>query len=175
MSRWFENRKFRIAGIIIGAVVVLVAVFYLGVLVGARALRPIGSGPGPLSFLRLGGHGAIGRVTAIQGDQITLTDRNGQSQIISVAKSTLIEVGREHHKQLQDIHVGDNIVVIGAPRANMIQARFIRVDRSIDTPTSTPARTPTATPPGTPFLVPPPGESGNYRVAFFFTKTLMRL
>ncbi len=153
MSRWFENRNIRIAGIVAGAVVVLVAVFYLGVLVGARAFRPFGPGPGPLLFLRFGGHGAVGRVTTIQGNQITLIDRDGQSQTISVTKSTLIEVGREHHKQLQDVHVGDSVVVIGSPQGNMIQAQFIRVTRNANTP----ARTPTAAPPSMPLLLPTPG------------------
>ncbi len=141
MSKWFENKNVRIAGIVVGSVAVLVAVFYLGVLVGARAFRP--AGPGPFAFFRLlSGHGAIGVVTKIQGNLITMTDRDGQTQTVSVSSSTLIEVGKARHQQIQDIHVGDHIVVIGSPQANIIQARVIRVDRSAAPPTNTPLRIP---------------------------------
>jgi Domain of unknown function (DUF5666) len=137
MRKWFENRNLRIAGIVVGAAVVLLLVFGLGVVVGASAFRPLGRGPLPFLFFRLqGGHGAVGKVTRINGNTITLTNPEEQAMTIAVTHTTRIEGDRRQHMRLQDIQVGDHIIVIGSPQGNVIQAQFIRVFRR--TPTETP-------------------------------------
>ncbi len=130
MSKWLANKNVRIAALMIGGVVVALVIFGLGILVGARVFRPFGRG----SLLRLfqvgRGYGAVGTVTAIQGSTITMMGQDGEPQTISVSTGTRIEIGTRRRAQLQDIHVGDRIVVIGSPKNGTIQARFIHVTRS---------------------------------------------
>ncbi len=129
MSKWLANKNVRIAALVIGGVIAALLIFSLGILVGSRVIRPLGRG----SLLRLfqleRGYGAVGTVTAIQGNTILMTGDDGEPQTIGVSTSTGIEIGTRRHEKLQNIHVGDRVVVIGSPQNNMIQARFIRVVR----------------------------------------------
>ncbi len=130
MSRWLANKNVRIAALVVGGVVAVLLVFCLGVLVGSRVFRPFGRGSPLRLFAPVLGHGAVGTVSTIQGNTITMMDATGELQTISVISSTGIEIGTRRHAQIQDIHVGDRIVVIGSPQNNTIQARFIRVFRA---------------------------------------------
>ncbi len=140
MSNWFADRRVRAAALVIGSVLALLIVFFIGILIGASALRPLG-----LPFLEQllhfqRGYGAVGTVTRIQGNTIAMIDRDGQTRTIAVTSSTRIQLGQRRHGALSDIHLGDTILVIGSPGQNAIQARFIRVmNTAPGTPQGTPA------------------------------------
>ena len=135
MLSWLE-RNVRIVAVVLGALLALVIVFCAGVAVGARGFslsprgplflqRPFGS---PSGFAtRLPGHGAVGMITAIEGNTITMTDRLGEVQKIAVVGTTQIERERGQKLKLQDLQQGDRIVVIGSPENGVMRARFIRV------------------------------------------------
>jgi Domain of unknown function (DUF5666) len=118
-----------------GAVLLLGLVFWAGVTVGGQA----GPRPAPLPALPFGrpfggprggmAHGAFGPITRIEGDSITIMDpRFGQPRTISISPATQIEGNFHQRVRAGDLHVGDNITVIGSPMSgNSIQARFIGV------------------------------------------------
>lgn len=74
-------------------------------------------------------HGAFGAITRIEGNSITIMDpRFGQPQTVSINGATLIERGFHQRMRAGELHVGDNITVIGSPiSGSTIQAQFIGV------------------------------------------------
>jgi hypothetical protein len=134
IANLWTHRGVQIAALVGAGLVVIGLVFCLGVLVGTRGVglarwgyRPF-SGIAPFGTNRaFVGHGAIGAITALNGATITLTDRTGQVQTITVASNTRIERERGQRLALSDLHVGDRIAVIGSPENGKIGARFIRV------------------------------------------------
>jgi len=72
-------------------------------------------------------HGAIGTVDKIEGNTLVLTGRGRKTGTILVSDTTIIEKGRTKIS-LQDIKVGDRLIVIGAPTSDgKIDAKVIRV------------------------------------------------
>ncbi len=144
MRGLWQDRNVRIAILVAGGLLAVLLVFCLGALVGASAFRPFGANPPFRPGAPGRAHGAVGTVTAIQNDVITMQALGGQTEKIGVGPRTGIEIGPRRRGKLQDIQVGDRIVVIGSPGNGMIQARFIRVIRP------QPANPATPTPPAAP-------------------------
>ena len=87
------------------------------------------------------GHGAVGKITQIEGTTITLQTRDGATQTILTDSQTRVERGgpKTAKLNLRDLKVGDQIIVTGAPNAQgQIKAKLIRV-------LNPPALTPTPT------------------------------
>lgn len=132
MTNSTENKNVRTAVLIGGGVIVLLLTFCLGVFVGASAAGRLPRSP--FNVVRLlgpyfghPGHGAVGTVTKTGNGTLEMMDRMNQQYTIKVSGSTIIEDDRRHRIQLQDIHVGDRIAVIGSPENGAIDARFIRL------------------------------------------------
>ena len=115
-------------------------VFGAGFFVGRWSTRgqftPLGQ-----RILSPGGHGAVGKITQIEGTTITLQARDGTTQTIQSDNQTRLERGSAKMTKLnlRDLRVGDQIIVIGAPNAQgQFKAKLIRV-------LNLPALTPTPT------------------------------
>ncbi|MBI4787973.1 MAG: hypothetical protein HY782_13125 [Chloroflexi bacterium] len=122
-----QNKWLRYGLVIGGAVLALCIMFGAGIYVGRLSGR-LGPGPVPwfLPFFS-GGHGAVGRIAALEAQTIRLELRDGASQVILLDRDTRID--KNHQKlTLTDLKIGDSIVVIGSPTAEgQIKARWIRV------------------------------------------------
>lgn len=123
-----RNTWLRSSLIVVGIVLALGVVFSAGIFVGRVSARPFGD----RSFRILapffsGAHGAVGRIDKIDGGTLALSLRDGTSQIVLVDQATGIE--KEHQKvKLSELHVGDEILVIGSPdNQGRIDARWIHV------------------------------------------------
>lgn len=119
----------------IGAsVLALALMFVFGVAVGASAFgdshhlpfffsSETGSGARAVP-----GHGLIGSIRAMEHDTITVTDKRfGHSRIVRVSADTIIERRHGDRIRLEELQVGDHVIVIGAPVEGLIQARYIGV------------------------------------------------
>ncbi|MEW5720832.1 MAG: DUF5666 domain-containing protein [Chloroflexota bacterium] len=76
------------------------------------------------------GHGAVGKITQIEGATITLQTRNGARQTILTDSQTRFDRGgtKITKLSLRDLKVGDQIIVTGTPNAQgQIKAKSIRV------------------------------------------------
>ncbi|MCI0475433.1 MAG: DUF5666 domain-containing protein [Anaerolineales bacterium] len=116
---------------LIGACV-LGTVFGAGFFVGRWSGRANLSTISPLgkSIIPSSGHGAIGRITQIEGTTLTLLARDGTTQTILIENKTRIERGvtKTLKLTLRDLKVGDQIIVVGTPNAQrQIRANLIRV------------------------------------------------
>jgi hypothetical protein len=135
LARVRYSRRMRAALWVSSGLLLLGLTFWAGVTVGARG----GSRPSQAPALPFGrpfggprgdmAHGAFGSITRIEGDLITIMDpRFGQPRTISISPTTLIERGYHQRVRVGDLHLGENITVIGSPLSgNVIQARFIGV------------------------------------------------
>jgi hypothetical protein len=135
LRRFGHSRRMVTALLAGGGVLLLGLVFWAGVTVGGRA----GSHPAQFPALPFGrpfggprggmAHGAYGSITRIDGDSITILDpRLGQPRTITISPATQIEGGLHRRVRAGDLHVGDNVTVIGSPLSgDTIQARFIGV------------------------------------------------
>ncbi len=112
----------------IAGILALCIVFGTGVFVGhwtgsERQARPFRFGPALLG----GSHGAVGAVTKIEGNSVTLQLRDGGSQVVQVDARTRID-GDRRNTSFSSLKVGDQVVVIGSPNAkNIIMARYMRI------------------------------------------------
>ncbi len=109
------------------ALIVACLVFGAGVLVGRRGDRL----PNPRVFrfglaLISGGHGAVGTITTIEGNDLTLQLRDGTDKVIIVDSKTRIDRNRRP-VTLSNLKPGDSVLVIGSPDAQgNINAKFVR-------------------------------------------------
>jgi len=90
--------------------------------------RGYGGGGGRGMFMRGGGNGAMGKVTAVSGTDLTIRDDQGQVYKVETGPNTRIRRNREEAK-LSDIHVGDTIMAAGNldEQARSIGAMFVVV------------------------------------------------
>lgn len=126
-SHWRRYALFTLIG-----VCVLGTVFGAGFFVGRWSGRANLSTTSPLgkAIIPSSGHGAIGRITQIEGTTLTLLSRDGATQTILIENKTRIERGvtRTQKLTLRDLKVGDQIIVVGTPNAQrQIRANLIRV------------------------------------------------
>jgi hypothetical protein len=109
---------------ILSSVVILAAVFIAGIAVGRWSMRAeeriIESQIIP------GGHGAVGKVQAIQDNTLVLNTREGTVYVV-VNDQTTVESGpRRKAIKLTDLKPGDRVSIIGEPNADgQIDAKVI--------------------------------------------------
>ena len=140
-----------IQGILIGIVVVIafLFVFALGVTVGTHKAQFQGNfgekfernfrGPGMMgdrgglfgfdNDLDLGpnSHGAVGKILTLDASKIVVSGPDNLEIIVLIKSDTLVREFMEE-KKLQDLKVGDFVVVIGSPNAQgEIEAKLIRI------------------------------------------------
>ncbi|HBW74168.1 MAG: hypothetical protein UX10_C0004G0035 [Candidatus Magasanikbacteria bacterium GW2011_GWA2_45_39] len=128
----------------VAALILLLLVFKLGIMVGARKAefsyrwsdnyhRNFG-GPTRSGFFRglgdkdfMQGSGITGGIIKIDGQTIVIKGSDGVEKTVVVTDQTLIKRARKT-LALTDLKVDDELVVIGAPNsAGQTEAKFIRV------------------------------------------------
>lgn len=131
-----------------GILLVLVAVFTLGVRVGERKARHFSGWyenygrmlPPPRGFERErrapmrapmpSGHGVFGKVISISGNSLIIAGKEGMEQNVIVTSSTTIRIGNEDiaPESLPSPLPNTDAAVFGAPNAQgQIEARLIRL------------------------------------------------
>lgn len=140
---FWQPHKVKWLAIVLAGVVVVLAVFQLGMYVGFKKAnysylwadnyhRSFGMPMG--GFWRdvegedfTGGHGVAGKIIKIDGGNLYVTGSDNIEKVISVDDSTRIMQARTVMK-LSDLKIDDQIVVIGSPSdGGVIQAKMIRV------------------------------------------------
>ena len=123
---------------IVALLLVAGAGFYSGDIVGARAAasnraaaaagffsqRGGGQGGGQAGGAFRGG-GAVGTVSDISGNTITITTRNGQPMKVELAANGTVR--KQADGQLSDITKGAQIVAIGTQNGDTFQATSIQI------------------------------------------------
>ena len=134
--------------VLVGLVVfiVLVLVFKIGMFVGekkaqfsfrwAENYHKMFAGPkaGFLGNLRMPpfsefieGHGTVGEIIKIEGNNLIVKGRGDVEKLILVNEKTIIKSGFKNIK-VSDLKIGDIIVIIGSPNEKgQIEAKLIRV------------------------------------------------
>ncbi len=94
---------------------------------GPRGGRGGGMGGGG-GMMMMGGNSAHGKVTAINGTEITIKDEQGQVYKVETGPNTRIRKDREEAK-IGDIHIGDTIVAAGNldDQAKSVGAMFVMI------------------------------------------------
>jgi hypothetical protein len=128
---------------IVALLVVAGAGFYSGQMIGVRTgernraqaaqqffgQRGGGQGGGQngagAGFARGGGGGVAGTVSAISGDTITISMRNGETAKVQLAADGTVR--KQVNGQLSDITPGEQIVAFGAQNGDMFQATSIQI------------------------------------------------
>lgn len=74
-------------------------------------------------------HGAIGKITHIEGNTLTIQKANGTQQTVLIENRTRIERSIPSNKMIKasDLQVGDRIIVVGTPERGYIRAVVIRI------------------------------------------------
>ncbi|MCX6763452.1 MAG: DUF5666 domain-containing protein [Candidatus Moranbacteria bacterium] len=153
MKDLIKSKKFKIAAIAVGAIIVLLFTFSAGILVGFRKAHFsykfgenyernfIGqkSMNGPRGMIRdlqgrdfRNGHGITGDVISITDNSIAIKDQNGNENTVTTTDKTVIK-SRGNDLKISDLKTGDKIVVLGKPGDNgTVQADLIRVFNNTD-------------------------------------------
>ncbi|HJZ48962.1 MAG TPA: hypothetical protein VKE41_17420 [Roseiflexaceae bacterium] len=84
-----------------------------------------GQGGGQGGGFRGQGGGLAGTISAVSGNTITITTRNGQSMKVALAADG--KVRKQVDGQLSDLTVGEQVVAIGAQSGDTFQATSIQV------------------------------------------------
>ena len=142
-DNFFQSKLFK--GIILGlaAFMILMLVFSLGIFVGARradfsfrwaeSYHRNFAGPKE-GFLNdfigdefMDANGVFGIILKIDGQTLTIKDKDNVERIVLVNEKTTIRYLKED-EELSDLKINDNIVVIGEPNSSgQIEASLIRV------------------------------------------------
>ncbi len=144
-----------------GLLFLLGVTLWVGLRVGAATLweqsvaaeAPPGLlGEGRLSHPPRDGHGAVGQVTRLEAERLTLVNRDGEERVVLFSADTLLvkgnprtvtptRVGDLGPSELNDLQPGARIVVIGKPNADgQLEARIIRIN--VNDPNSDRSRSP---------------------------------
>jgi len=144
MTDFLKSRTFRILLACLGAFILIVGSFSLGVNVGERKARHMngwaenygrmfpsrGDFPGDMPFApppMPGSHGVFGKVLSVTGQAIVVQGQDGVEQNVLVTSSTDIRIGRDQAK-VSDIKPDADASVFGAPNdKGQIEARLIRL------------------------------------------------
>lgn len=151
-NKLIHSKKFKIAVVIVGAVLIVLVSFAAGVAVGLTKARfsyrfgenyernfagprMMGPGPGPMGRF-MGGfegrnfrnaHGLAGTVVSVSGTNLVVKDRNGQENNVAVSDNTVIKSGRDTIK-IADLQNNEWVVIMGKPGdSGVINADLIRV------------------------------------------------
>jgi hypothetical protein len=158
MNSFFQSKLFKNLILVLGAFIILIVFFKIGMFVGMRKAdfscrwgenyhRVFGGPRGGLMTDFEGrdfidGHGTAGNVIQIADDFLIVRGQENVEKTISTAKSTIIRRGREMIS-LKDIPLDANVVVIGSPRSDgTIEAKLIRIFASGETPLPPPPPAP---------------------------------
>ncbi|MDO8600801.1 MAG: DUF5666 domain-containing protein [bacterium] len=144
-----QSKKFKIALIVLGALIVLLAAFRAGEFVGYKKARFsymwgenyhrnfAGPRGGFFGDVRRGfedgdfisAHGTFGSVISIDGSTLVIKGEGDVEKTILVSDKTMIESRREPLR-ISGLRVDDRVVVIGSPdEQGRIEAKLIRVFR----------------------------------------------
>lgn len=160
MKEIMQSRKFKIAALGTGALVLALLIFAAGVAVGFKKARFSysfgenyernfmgsrmgrgGFGPGGMMGFARGfegrdfrnAHGLAGEIISISDNNIVMKDRDNKENTVQVSDKTVINRFRDTIK-LSDLKNGDQIVVMGRPGDNgVINAELIRVFDNLQT------------------------------------------
>jgi hypothetical protein len=130
---------------IVALLVVAGAGFYSGDIVGARAAASNRAAAAAGFFSQRGGNGqgggqaggngqagggfrgggAVGMVSEVSGNTITITTRNGQTMKVELAANGTVR--KQVDGQLSDITVGEQVVATGTQNGDTFQATSIQV------------------------------------------------
>lgn len=144
-----QSKKFKIALIVLGALIVLLAAFRAGEFVGYKKARfsymwgenyhrnfagPRGGFFGDVrrefkdrDFINA--HGTFGSIITIDGSTLVIKGEGDVEKTILVSDKTMIESRREPLR-ISGLRVDDRVVVIGSPdEQGRIEAKLIRVFR----------------------------------------------
>lgn len=130
--------------IIIGIIIVVLGILFVGMNIGERRARFAGQfgqnyernflgprgnmmGGGYFGMMTPGGHGAIGNILSINLPQIIINGPDNLEKTILISASTTV---RQFQQNIQssDLKVGDSVVIIGNPNnSGQIEAQFIRI------------------------------------------------
>jgi hypothetical protein len=156
MEKILKSRKFMLASIVVGIIIIILASFAMGVAVGFHKARfsygfgenyernfmgprPGANGPaGPMGMMGeklrdfegkgfRNGHGVAGTIVSISDNNIVIKDKDGKENTIAVSDKTVINRGRDAIK-IGDLKNDEELAVIGKPGDNgVINADLIRV------------------------------------------------
>jgi hypothetical protein len=145
MSEFLKSRLFKVILICLGALILLIGSFSLGVTVGERKARHFSGfvenygrmfpeqrrGPPenmPFAPLPLPDtHGVFGKVLSVSGQSLVVQGRDGMEQNVLVTSSTEIRIGRDRGT-IQDVKPDADASVFGAANdKGQIEARLIRL------------------------------------------------
>lgn len=155
MNDFFQSKKYQWIIVITGGLIAALFVFEAGVFVGYHKAsfsyrwgenyeRNFGGPRGGF----FGGHmmmdddfvnphGTFGKILKIELPQLTVEGNDGKEKIIQIGDDTIIRRVRDIVSGA-DLHVGDNIVVIGEPNAQgQIESKLIRIMPAMATSTQT--------------------------------------
>lgn len=146
-NKLLQSKVFRIIFIVIGALIILLFAFKVGVFVGYRKAQFsyrwgenyhrnfAGPRGGFFSDIRRGfsdkdfidSHGIFGSVIKVDGNIIIVKGKDDIEKTILVSDETAIRKGREEFNAL-DLKIDEQIVVIGSPNdEGQIEAKLIRI------------------------------------------------
>lgn len=143
LKNFWQGKTLKIVVGCLGAFIILLLVFQVGVFVGfSKARWSFKWGDnyhknfgGPRNgFLRdfegkdfVGGHGTPGTIAKIDGNNIIIKDPRGMEKIVTITDKTAIKKGMTDLK-FSDLKIDDRLVIIGAPRDDgSIEAQLIRI------------------------------------------------
>lgn len=143
-----QSKYFRVSAVAIGVLLVALVSFGFGMRVGMHKalfssqwgrnyernfMGPEGNTRGPQFADRFmgrawrNGHGLAGDVLSVTSDGLIIKNPENQESTVSVGDATIINHGTETVR-LQDVRVGDRVVVIGKPQEDgTVKARLIRI------------------------------------------------
>ena len=140
---FLQSKNTRVVLATVGVLIVLMAVFQLGIFVGFHKAsfafrwgdnyhRNFGGPAG--GFLRefegrdfINGHGTAGTIASIDGQTIVIKDRDNAEKIVRIQTDTTITKGRET-VDISALKTDMDVVVIGSPQDDgSIDAKLIRI------------------------------------------------
>ncbi len=122
---------------------ILGTVFGAGFFIGRSQARSSVMIVSPLpAFPTRQGHGAIGKITEIEGNLFSLQKHDGTIKTIMIDNRTRVESDTSAQKvkiTARDLKIGDRVIVVGTPDdRGQIRAIVIRVLPALPLPTPTP-------------------------------------
>ena len=144
MSNFLKSRLFRILLACLGALILIVGSFSLGVNVGERKARHLSGWaenygrmfpmrrdfPGDMPFApppMSESHGVFGKVLSVSDQTVVVQGQDGVEQNVLMTSSTEIRIGRDQAKA-SDIKPDEDASVFGTPNdKGQIEARLIRL------------------------------------------------
>ncbi|MCX7838008.1 MAG: DUF5666 domain-containing protein [Anaerolineae bacterium] len=117
MAKFNGRQLIRYALFGLAGLAIVGTVFGVGFFVGRSQVHP--SAVKPVVGLPRSEHGAIGKITRIEGNTLTIQKANGTQQTVLIENRTRIERSVSANKMVKikpsDLQVGDRVIVVGTP------------------------------------------------------------